>query len=208
MTNTLHSEKYKSLRTTIFLVIAAIILNSVFSFANAILHIPLFLDTIFTVAITFYCGLIPGIIVAIIFNPLMTLVWCIINNTDFYIYDCLYAICGILIVVVTWALSRNKNEFYFNRTVTILYLLIISFTSSFASCVSATILDTFIRPFFERTLGLSMIDNLSVSFQKLNFSVFLSYFLPRIPITVLDRIICTFSGFGIYRLLVREKKTC
>ena len=49
--------------------ISAILLNVAATFLfYDVLHIPLFLDTIFTVAIVFYFGLVPGLVVGIIFN--------------------------------------------------------------------------------------------------------------------------------------------
>ena len=53
----------------------------------------------------------------------------------------------------------------------------------------------------EKVSGFSAIDDISLVFQKMNFSVFLSYLLPRIPITLLDRCICTFAAYGIYSRL-------
>ncbi|MEL3906981.1 MAG: hypothetical protein P1P65_08180 [Treponema sp.] len=178
--------------------------NIAAAFLAAALHLPLFSDTIFTVAVTFYAGLVPGLIVAALYNPVMTLVECAVYGTEMFYFDFLYALCGMLIVLSTYLLSRNKKEFFFNRTVTILYLLLIAFVSSFLSSFAATILDTFIRPLFETISGFSRIDNFSTVFQKLQFGVFLSYLLPRIPITVLDRLMCTFLGFALYRLLDRN----
>ena len=146
----------------------------------------------------FLCRLIPGIIVATLFNPVMTLLRCAMTGSEIFLYDFLYGICGILIVIASWLFSRNKKEFHFNRRVTLLYLLIIVFFSTFVSSFSASALDTFIRPLFEKASGFSAIDDISLVFQKMNFSVFLSYLLPRIPITLLDRCICTFAAYGIY----------
>ena len=180
------------------LCLLAVALNIATSLLASALKLPAFLDTIFTVAITFYAGLIPGIIVAAVFNPVMTILRCAMSGSEIFVYDFLYALCGILIVIASWLFSHNKQEFHFNRRVTLLYLLIIVFLSTFLSSFSASALDTFIRPLFDKTSGFSAIDNFSFVFQKLNFSVFLSYLLPRIPITLLDRFICTFAAYGIY----------
>ena len=161
------------------LCLLALLLNIASAMLASTLKLPAFLDTIFTVAITFYSGLIPGIIVAALFNPAMTLIRCAMTGSELFLYDFLYALCGILIVIACWLFSRNKKEFHFNRRVTLLYLLIIVFFSTFLSSFSA-------------------IDDISLVFQKMNFSVFLSYLLPRIPITLLDRFICTFAAYGIY----------
>lgn len=189
----------KKIGLTAPLILAAVFGNIATSFFSALLELPAFFDTIFSVAITFYAGLVPGIIVAVLSNPLMTVLRCAFYGTEIFYFDFLYSVCGIFIVLATWAISRNKKEFFFSRTVTILYLLIIAFTSSFLSCFSASFLDTFIRPLFNKSSGFSAIDNLATVFQKLKFNVFLSYLLPRIPLTVLDRLLCTFAGFGIYR---------
>ncbi|WP_287047810.1 hypothetical protein [Treponema sp.] len=167
------------------LCLLALLLNIASAMLASALKLPAFLDTIFTVAITFYAGLIPGIIVATLFNPVMTLLRCAMTGSEIFLYDFLYGICGILIVIASWLFSRNKKEFHFSRR---------TFVSSF----SASALDTFIRPLFEKVSGFSAIDDISLVFQKMNFSVFLSYLLPRIPITLLDRCICTFAAYGIY----------
>ena len=180
------------------LCLLALLLNIASAMLASALKLPAFLDTIFTVAITFYSGLIPGIIVAALFNPAMTLIRCAMTGSELFLYDFLYALCGILIVIACWLFSHNKKEFHFSRRVTLLYLLIIVFFSTFVSSFSASALDTFIRPLFEKASGFSAIDDISLIFQKLNFSVFLSYLLPRIPITLLDRCICTFAAYGIY----------
>ncbi|MEE1249363.1 MAG: hypothetical protein UHU19_09095 [Lachnospiraceae bacterium] len=190
--------KSKKIAFTGLLCLLALLLNIASAMLASALKLPAFLDTIFTVAITFYSGLIPGIIVAALFNPAMTLIRCAMTGSEIFLYDFLYAICGILIVIASWIFSRNKKEFHFNRRVTLLYLLIIVFFSTFLSSFSASAMDTFIRPLFEKASGFSAIDDISLIFQKLNFCVFLSYLLPRIPITLLDRFICTFAAYGIY----------
>ncbi len=189
----------KKIGLTAPLILAAVFGNIATSFFSAVLELPAFFDTIFTIAITFYAGLVPGIIAAALSNPLMTVLRCLIYGTEIFYFDFLYSVCGIFIVFATWTISRNKKEFFFSRAVTVLYLLVIAFASSFLSCFSASFLDTFIRPLFNKSSGFSAIDNFSIAFQKLKFNVFLSYLLPRIPLTVLDRLICTFAGFGIYR---------
>ena len=189
----------KKIGFTAALIFAAVLGNIATSFLSATLELPAFFDTIFTVAITFYAGLVPGIIAAAFSNPLMTVLRCAFYGTEIFYFDFLYSVCGIFIVLATWTISRNKKEFFFSRAVTVLYLLVIAFASSLLSCFSASFLDTFIRPLFNKSSGFSAIDNFYIAFQKLKFNVFLSYLLPRIPLTVLDRLICTFAGFGIYR---------
>ena len=107
--------------------LAAIVLNmlSTLLFFD-VLHIPLFFDTIFTVAIVFYLGLVPGLVVGILFNFVDTifnyLVRGIISPTNMC-----FSVCGAAIVLVTWAFARKKEEFQISVPVTILYLLLLLF---------------------------------------------------------------------------------
>lgn len=189
-------------KNILFCVIA--ILGDLFtSFMAYKLQLPCFLDTEFAVAITLYMGLIPGLIVAACFNPLMIVLLCRYTGTPFSFYDCLYAICGMLIVFVTWLFSRNKREFLYSRIMTVLYLLIIVVVSSVFSFTSASLLDTFVLLLFQPSTGFSAFDNFSEVMRQLKMGTFFSYLVPRIPLTVNDRLICTFAGFGIYRLLVK-----
>ena len=174
-------------------------LNIVISVISSSLSIPFFFDTIFTVTAVFYAGLVPGLIVALLYNPLVTLIRCAFNGTNLFYYDFFYAFCGMIIVFITWLFSRNKNDFQSGRGAACAYLVVIALVSALASSFIASLLDTFIRPFFIKKTGLSAIDYFSITFENLNLGTFLSYLLPRIPVTVLDRLICTFTGYILYR---------
>ena len=136
---------------TFLICVVALLCNVGASFFAARFLPSIFLDTVFTVAVTFYAGLAPGLIVAAAFNPLITFLYCQMHGSAFSVYDCLYAICGMLIVAATWFFSRNKKEFLFSRGVTVLYLLAIAFSSAFLSFFAASALDTFVRPLFDTT---------------------------------------------------------
>lgn len=99
-------------RVTLCLCLISIAGNIAAAFLAAALHLPLFSDTIFTVAVTFYAGFVPGLIVAGLYNPVMTLVECAVYRTEMFYFDFLYALCGMLIVLSA-------------------YLLLIAFVSSF-----------------------------------------------------------------------------
>ena len=200
------SNKSKKFIKILILTIATVLFNIVLASISAGINVVGFMDTLFTVALTFYAGLLPGLVAAFLYNPIMGFILSFENGTQFFIYDSLYSICGMLIVLITWLLSRNKREFNYSRFYTVLSLILISFTSALASCVSASLLDTFIRPFFGQPSGFGITDTFSYSFQNQNIGIFLSYFLPRIPITLLDRLICTFGGYFLFRLVSKKKE--
>lgn len=176
------------------------------------LHLPLFLDTVFTVAVTFYAGLVPGLIVAAAYNPLLSIFWHIFLGYQTGTLGSLYALSGMLIVLSTWIFSRKKDDFSFSAKVTVLYLLVISFVSAFASCFSAAFIDTFLRPLLKMPEmideGMFQQDALTLVFSRFGAGAYLSALLPRIPITVVDRIICTFAGFGVYKLYLYIENKC
>mgnify|MGYP006916088363 CR=1 FL=1 len=88
--------KPKRLRTVLICVAAeALNLLTVLIFQQT-LHVSLFLDTIFTVAVTFYLGLVPGLCVALAYNVLdsFLLVARGIVADSLLFLDMLYALCG------------------------------------------------------------------------------------------------------------------
>ena len=183
----------------LFICLACLILNILLAFIARVTNSPFFFDTIFTVSATFIGGLVPGLVVAVLFNPLMTFVLCGFFGKEIACFDFLYALCGMAIVFITWLFSRDKSSFYASRTITVIYLVIIAISSALASSFIASVLDAFLRPLFEKTLGFSPIDGFFSSFENLNLGAFLSFFLPRVPVTFIDRLICTFAGYFICR---------
>ena len=189
--------------STFLLCLIAIALNFLVAFTFCDwLHIPVFMDTIFTVAITFYCGLLPGIFTAIGYNVLSTLT----SEIRGYSFDpllVLFAICGILIVIVTWFFARRKEEFRISTAITILYLVLIAMLSSFASILSSGIIDYVRFSIVELPDRIAPIKNFTDSFVNQHFSLFAACILAQVPVSLTDRLITTFLGFGVYKLMVR-----
>ena len=82
----------KTFYKTALLCAAALALNIATFLLVTYLRLPVFMDTIFTVALTFYAGLVPGLIVAALYNPIMTILLCVIYGTEIFYFDFLYAI--------------------------------------------------------------------------------------------------------------------
>ena len=177
---------------------AALILNllSVFVF-RIVLHLPLFMDTIFTVAVTFWCGLVPGLAVSVVFNLLYPFVIHFLLGNELVLSPMLYAFCGAGIILTTWAIGHNKENFKISVSITALYLALISILSSLCTTFIGSIFDTlrwqdsdfslFLRPFAE-------------AFADQRFSLWVSCILAQIPISITDRTITTFAGYGVYKI--------
>ena len=107
-------EYHKLLRTVILCVIAEALNFIMPAIFYHTLKIPLFFDTIFTVAVVFYCGLVPGLCVSVGYNLINSLIWVLQKGVaDPFIF--FYTICGILIVLSTWVVSHCKAELKFRR---------------------------------------------------------------------------------------------
>lgn len=185
--------------------LAAIILNFLAAslFFN-VLKLPFFFDTIWTVAVVFWLGLVPGLCVAVGYNILNYLVWALKSGTGNFAF--LYSICGILIVLSTWMFSRKKEEFRFSPVVTILYLILISLVSSFCTIIAGGLIDYFQYTNYDMIEQMNPIKKFTDSFVRQKFSLLASCILAQIPISFTDRLITTFAGFGIYRLIQKFTK--
>ncbi|MGN0730565.1 MAG: hypothetical protein ACI4MA_01505 [Treponema sp.] len=171
----------KVLRTVCICIIAEI-LNFItcYVFYHA-LHISLFFDTILTVAVVFYCGLVPGLCVSIGYNIINSLIWILQKGVlDPFIF--FYIICGILIVFSTW---------------------LIALLSSFCTVISSGIIDYFHYIYYDVPDMMNPIHTFTESFVSQRFSLPASCILAQIPISFSDRFIATFAGYGIYRLCER-----
>jgi hypothetical protein len=116
----------------------------------------------------------------------------------------IYALCGMAIVLTTWAFSRKKENFRMDRIITTLYLVLIALLSAFASSIIGGMIETFNRIQFE---GVAYDAKLLEQFVRAllgeDLGLYASCVMARIPVTVLDRLICTFAGFGVYKLVLR-----
>lgn len=200
-------ECHKLLRTVIICVIAEalnFLMPAIFYHG---LHIPLFFDTIFTVAVVFYLGLVPGLCVSLGYNIINSLLW--IRQEGFFDPFVLsYAICGVLIVLSTWLFARRKEEFKISILVTVLYLFLIAMVSSFCTIIAGGIIDFFHYKYYEIPDMMNPIKHFTESFVHQRFSFLISCILGQIPISFLDRLLATFAGFGVYKLCDKflEKK--
>ena len=191
------------LAKTALLCVVAEALNfiSVYIFYDT-LRIPLFMDTIFTVAVTFYCGLVPGLVVAVCYNILATFTL-VIRGFAFETYSLLFGICGACVALVTWFFARRKEEFKISLPITLLYLVLIALFSSLLSVVTGGIIDYIRFTAVDLPDRMAPIKNFTDSFMNQHFSLLAACILGQIPISITDRLITTFLGFGVYRLAVR-----
>ena len=190
-----------SLTGTVILCALALLFNLATSyFLDDVLHVPLFMDTIGTVAVVFYAGLVPGLFVAALYNVLRFMLALLAGNPA-YPWNMMYALCGLAIAFSTWLFSYRNREMGHTRTITVLFLILIALVSAFASSLIGASIETSQRLIFGNQIPPSPIQNFVMVFLDGNIGLFFACFVTRIPVTVLDRIICTFAGWGLYLIL-------
>ena len=195
-----------TLSKLVILCLLAELLNIIGAAICETAHLPLFLDTIGTVLIVFYAGLVPGLIVAACYNILWVQLLLLITHASVHPWDMLYAICGLVITVTTWLFSCDKENFRSGRFIAVLYLMLIALVSAFASSITGGLIETGIRIHFQEQHTMKALEQFVRAFLGENLGLFAACVIARVPITVLDRIICTFAGFGLYLLLHRMEK--
>ena len=190
-----------SLINTIILCVLALLANLALAyFFGDVLHVPLFLDTIGTVTVVFYAGLVPGLIVGGLYNVLRFVLMVIVGNPP-YPWDMMYALCGLAIVLCTWAFIYKNKNLRRGALLTVLYLLLIVLVSAFVSSLIGAGIETAQRIIFNNQIYSSPVKHFVQAFLEGNIGLFLACFITRIPVTVLDRFICTFAGWGLHLIL-------
>ena len=190
------------LRTSVICAVA-ILLNilSAFLFYDC-LHFPLFMDTIFTVTVVFYCGLFPGLAVGVLYN-ICNVFFRVLIGMSFQPIIMAFGICGAIIAFVTWFFARKHEEFKISLPVTALYLVLIAVTSSFCVVIVSGFIDFIKITFFYSPDMQSPVKQFTDSFLQADFSLLVSCILGQIPVSFIDRLITTFLGYGVYKLMAR-----
>lgn len=116
----------------------------------------------------------------------------------------LYTLSAFTIILVTWLFIRKKENLNKGVNLTFLYILTASvfagLSCSVVSCsVVSGLLNGIAKNLFEKDWNFN---KLIFAFDEyMNFPT--AAIIRRIPVTILDRVITTFSGFGISKLYSR-----
>ena len=183
--------------------ILTIIVFSILDFCTAtffqdILKAPLFFDTIFMITALFTFGSVAAFFEYVIFISLICAKLFVLYGQTDYVY--LYTISALTIIVVTWLFVRKKENLKKGVNLTFLYIL----TASIIAGLACSVVSGFISYF---TYNLNQkdwtFDQIIYAFNGEQFDFLASSILGRIPVIILDRIITTFAGFGIFKLHTR-----
>jgi len=177
------------------LCVAAAFLNllSAFLVFNT-LRIPLFFDTVFTAAVVFHAGLVPGLAVALIHWGL----WAMVDSVSPFV------IVGIAEVFIIWRLRpvgtpwpgfRGERALAETLSVCATLMLLYIAASTSASVLGGLIDYVVIMMEDHRPLGPGHV--FGIGFDGVATHPLTIGILSRVPINIIDRFIVVFGGFFI-----------
>lgn len=169
-------------------IIAAVLLNGLFSLIATSLNLPIFLDSIFTVMMTALFGLWPGLLVGLLSN----LFFEVIKGFPGYLYP--FAIVNMCTALVTWLHIRYGN---FGKASGALWTIIS------LALVNAVVGAVIVSAVFGGITN-EPVDSIVRAVVATGQSIFTSAFLGRILTNIVDKGIAVLIVFPVYRALYRE----
>ncbi|MCR5468011.1 MAG: HD domain-containing protein [Lachnospiraceae bacterium] len=178
----------RSIRNRRIAIALCILINVVIAFLTSLFKLPMYFDTIGTIAIASMTGLFPGILVAVITNLL-----CGFFNE----YALYYSIINVLIAIVTaWFVRYKKYEkilWLFE------YVLVLAAISGILGTAVQWVLMS--GPQFD-----DVAEAAAALSQKTNFNYFISATIVNIGLSFVDKTITVFCAFFCIRFIPEEKR--
>ena len=178
--------------------IAGILDFAVSTLVQDVLHAPLFFDMTFAMAVLFAYGVFPAIITYVINVVCGCLKLVILYGKNDYIY--LFTLSALTIILITWLFVRKKENLKKSVNFVFIYILLAAVCSALACSVVSGIISYFT---FSLVMEAGAFDKFIFAFSGEQMGVLASCIVGRIPITILDRVITTFAGFGIFLLYTK-----
>jgi len=194
------------------------LLNTLISyFLNGVLSLPLYFDTLFTVAVLFSAGLVPALITAILLPVFTTFEYTYLMNleieTAWWTY--LFVFCVIFEVLLVFFFRnrikpldkdfrKNPSLFTFINLATLLMLIVV--LDCITVSVTGGIIDFFLT-LHKAPKAFYPEDSFKLGLLRNNVPLLASAILSRIPINVIDRFFVIFGGYGVsllYRKILKK----
>ncbi|MDR3019482.1 MAG: hypothetical protein LBU66_01095 [Treponema sp.] len=191
-----HNQSAKIIKLVVICILASLLNIFISVFFRSFMGFPLFLDTVFTAAVTFAFGLIPGIAVAAL-SLLIPYVY--YKSFNFFI------LCSIAEVLLIYALKPAPVDIpdYAPKEKTIAYytsiaakLMLLYITCAISISVLGGVID-YVSQVFLGKHYFSVEDTFKLSLIMNNLPILAVNILSRIPINIVDRFIVIFGGYFI-----------
>lgn len=170
-----------------------ILLGIIFGFLNHVVYflqsfnpVPLYMDTLFTVAASFF-GAVSGVIAAALYHILYFVFY---QNVE--VSSLAWMICSLTIVLIIRLYINIRKRVEFPDIILLIFL--IALIISLEGAVIFTVLNACTN-FTED----SQIKFMYALLNSNNVSVFVSALLPRVPVNILDKAICVLLGWFSFK---------
>ena len=170
-----------------------ILLGIIFGFLNHAVYflqsfnpVPLYMDTLFTVAASFF-GAVSGVIAAALYHILYLLFYQNVAASSL-----VWMICSLTIVLIIRLYIKIRKRVEFPDIILLIFL--IALIISVEGAVIFTVLNACTN-FTED----SQIKFMYALLNSNNVSVFVSALLPRVPVNILDKAICVLLGWFSFK---------
>ena len=186
-------------------------------FINGMANIPLYVDTVFTVAMCFFAGLVPGLLTAVLSSVLFSLVYVFLQGfpvQSVWMIN-VFIICVILEVLTVCLYRRKmkpsetaflKNPSIDSFTSILIHLLVLAVIACITVSIAGGVIDSVFNHFnIIRSPGPN--ESFKIGLLRNNANYLAAAILSRIPINIVDRFIVVFGGFGISMLYRKIAKT-
>lgn len=158
-----------------------------------LLNLPLFFDMIFSTTLLFFVGLVPAILSLGVYYVILYITRLFYGENFGVIL--FYFFAGVAILIVTFLVIRKIDKEKTSATKTFFSLLLTAILSALANSVVAGTINYLIFKYYsDYTFSF---DVLILALHTHKFPLLFSCIVGRIPVSVLDRIIAIFAGFGI-----------
>lgn len=162
--------------------------------------VPLYMDTLFTVTASFL-GVFSGTICAAMYHILC----CILKNRE--LSSLCWSICSFSIVLIIRLFIRYHNK-NIKRKPEFLEMLFLIFVIVIVISLEGAIIFTILQAVVKYRED-SQVRQMYLLLIRNNIPVFVSAFLPRLPVNILDKGICVTLGYFCFRWIEKltEKKS-
>ena len=197
------------LKLSLFCVLAAVLNYIVSVFCLYVLKTPLFVDTVFTVAVTFTAGLVPGLVTALLTSLIGEIM---VNSLSPFV------LCAFAEIFIVWLFTRKKRGAQDNsqlkqcaqlkqraqlkQSAAVSGILIKLMMLYITACFAVSILGGVIEYIYHSVLAapklfFSAEDMFKIGFLKGDIHILGVNILSRIPVNLVDRFIVIFGGYFI-----------
>jgi len=212
--NKVSTYKIAEISKIVLICLLSGLFNTLISYLlNGVCGLPLYFDTLFTIAVFFSAGLIPALITAILLPVFTTFEYIYLMNleaeTAWWTY--LFVLCVIFEVFVVFIFRkkikplddafRKKPALYaFINLATLLMLIVV--LDCIVVSVTGGIIDFFLT-MLSAPKAFYPEDSFKLGLLRNNVPLLASAILSRIPINIVDRFFVIFGGYGV-SLLYRK----